>query len=190
MYRPHYAVMTLVLLISSACSSTAPLTPEPTQKLIVPTSTVTPIPVTPTITLTPLPRASDLSTATPAISDASATDSVDATPEDPVAAELVALAQRRVSDTTSLPIRRVEVVEVKAYKWTDISLGCPTPGESYAQQEVDGYRIVLNADDQQFIFHTDFDRVVACDAANEKLPNASSTSTNTPHIAHSSSKGL
>jgi hypothetical protein len=179
MFRPRYAVIVLLLFVSTACSSTPPLDVEPSQKLIVPTATNTVIPVTPTITLTPLPRASDLSTATPAISDAGATDSVDATPEDPVAAELVALAQRRVADTTSLPVRRVEIVEVKSYKWTDVSLGCPTPDESYGQQEVDGYRIVLKANDQQFIFHTDFDRVVACDPANEKLPTALLTETPT-----------
>jgi len=134
--------------------------------------TNTPIPQTPTLTLTPLPRASDLSTATPAIDEQPTTTSADATLDDPVAAELVGLAQRRVADTTNLPVRRIEVVEVKSYKRTDVSLGCPSPNETYAQQEVDGYRIVLSANDQQFIFHTDFDRVVACDPDNEKLPTS------------------
>ena len=174
MFRPHRAVTILLLFCSAACSSTAPLEVEPTQKLIVPTVTNTPIPVTPTITLTPLPRAGDLSTATPAVKDNLATSSAESTPEDPVAAELVGLAQRRVAETTNLPVRRIQVVEVKSYTWTDVSLGCPLPNETYAQQEVDGYRIVLSANDQQFIFHTDFDRVVACDAANEKLPASSS----------------
>jgi hypothetical protein len=169
MLRPCYGFIVLLLLFSTACSSAAPLVAEPTQKLVVPTMTDTPIPVTPTITLTPLPRASDLATPTPIIDEQPTSSSPDATLEDPVAAELVGLAQRRVADITGLPIRRVEIVEVKAYKWTDVSLGCPSSSESYAQQEVDGYRIVLSANDQQFIFHTDFDRVVACDPTNEKL---------------------
>ncbi len=172
MFRPRYGAIVIVLFLSTACSSTAPLVAEPTQKLIVPTVTNTPIPQTPTITLTPLPRASDLSTATPAVND-SATTSADQSLDDPVAAELVGLAQRRVAETTNLPVRRVEVVEVQSYQWTDVSLGCPGPDKSYAQQDVDGYRIVLRANDQEFIFHTDFDRVVACDAANEKLPTTS-----------------
>jgi len=172
MVRLRYGWVVLLLVFSTACSSTAPLVVEPTQKLIIPTVTGAPIPQTPTLTLTPLPRASDLSTATPAIDEQSTTTSADATLDDPVAAELVGLAQRRVADTTNLPIRRIEVVEVKSYKWTDVSLGCPSPNETYAQQEVDGYRIVLSANDQQFIFHTDFDRVVSCDPANEKLPTS------------------
>jgi hypothetical protein len=169
MFRFRYGVIVLVLIISAACSSTASLPVEPTQKLIVPTVTDTSIPQTPTLTLTPLPRASDLSTPTPIIDDQAATSANPAL-DDPVAAALVGLAQRRVADTTSLPVRRVQVIEVKSYKWADTSLGCPSPDQSYAQQEVDGYRIVLSANDQQFIFHTDFDRVVACDPANEKLP--------------------
>ena len=167
MFRPRNAIIVLLLVFLTACSSTAPLVAEPTQKLIVPTITVTPIPQTPTATLTPLPRASDLSTATPAIDEQSTTTSPESTLDDPVAAELVGLAQRRVAETTNLPVRRIEVVEVKSYKWTDTSLGCPSPNESYAQQEVDGYRIVLSSNDQQFIFHTDFDRVIACDPVNE-----------------------
>jgi hypothetical protein len=35
---------------------------------------------------------------------------------------------------------------------------------------VDGYRIALSAGDNEYIFHTDFDRALPCDAANEQLP--------------------
>ena len=174
MFRLRYGGIIFLLCVITACSSTAPLVVEPTQRLVVPTATDTPIPQTPTITFTPLPRAGDLATATPAASDASTPDSVVPLVDDPVAAELVGLAQRRVAQDLSLPVRRVELAEVKSYTWTDISLGCPKPNESYAKQNVDGYRIVLKANDQQFIFHTDFDRVVACDPANEKLPESSS----------------
>lgn len=174
MFRLRYGVIVLLLCISTACSSTAPLVVEPTQRLIVPTVTNTPIPQTPTLTLTPLPRAGDLSTVTPAVSDASVTDSVNQSLSDPVAAELVGLAQRRVAESLSLPVRRIELVEVKSYTWVDISLGCPKPDETYPKQEVDGYRIVLSANNQQFIFHTDFDRVVTCDPEREKLPDSPS----------------
>ena len=173
MCRLRYGVIILLVFISTACSSTAPLVAEPTQKLINPTQTNTPVPQTPTITLTPLPRANDLSTATPAVEDVSATTSPDQTIDDPVAAELVGLAQRRVAELTNMPVRRVQIVEVSSYKWMDISLGCPNPDLTYPKQEVDGYRIVLKVDSQQYIFHTDFDRVVACEAAKEKLPDVS-----------------
>ncbi|MBI1279339.1 MAG: hypothetical protein GC179_14520 [Anaerolineaceae bacterium] len=170
MFRLRYGVVIFFVCISTACSSTAPLVAEPTQTLVIPTITITPIPQTPTLTLTPLPRAGDLSTATPAVGETAATDEANQTIDDPVAAELVGLAQRRVAELTSMPVRRVQVVDVTAYKWTDISLGCPNPDTTYPTQEVDGYRIVLSVDSQEYIFHTDFDRIVACDAAKEKLP--------------------
>jgi hypothetical protein len=172
MFRPRYVVAVLLLCFLTACSSTAPLVLEPTQTLISPTITATSIPITPTITLTPLPRASDLSTPSPAIDDTSSSASAEATLDDPVAAELVGLAQRRVAEIANFPVRRVQVIEVKSYTWTDVSLGCPSPDETYTKQQVDGYRIVLSANDQQYIFHTDFDRVVACDTVNEKLPES------------------
>ncbi|MCA0452517.1 MAG: hypothetical protein LCI00_00905 [Chloroflexi bacterium] len=162
--------VTGLLCCAAACTPTAQQTVEPTQTLIVMTPTVTPIPITPTITLTPLPRAGDLPTPTPFTAGASD----DFSPEDDlVAAELVALAQRRVAETLNLPVRRVQVVEVKSYTWLETSLGCPTQDTTYPEQEVDGYRIVLSANDEQYIFHTDFDRVVACDPANEQLPPSS-----------------
>src|SRR5437868_11913267 len=102
MFRLQYRAIILLLFCSTACSSAAPLVVEPTQKLIVPTVTNTPIPQTPTLTLTPLPRASDLSSPTPII-DEQATTSANPALDDPVAAALVGLAQRRVADTTTLP---------------------------------------------------------------------------------------
>lgn len=174
MFRLGNAVFFILLFLSAACSSTVPLIAEPTQKLIVPTVTDTPIPQTPTLTFTPLPRANDLSTATPLLPEQATSTAAIPTLNDAVAGELVGLAQRRVAEVANLPVRRVQVVEVKSYKWTDTSLGCPSSNETYAQHEVDGYRIVLSANDQLFIFHTDFDRVVTCDPANEKLPTSPS----------------
>src|SRR6266496_4009845 len=98
MVRPHHVVIVLLIFFSAACSSTAPLVTEPTQKLIIPTVTDTLIPLTPTITSTPLPRASDLSTVTPEVDEQSTTTSAGPTLDDPVAAELVGLAQRRVAE--------------------------------------------------------------------------------------------
>lgn len=160
-------------MLACACSTNAESAVVSTQTLIVPTVTDTPLSVTATMTPTPLPRPEDLSAATP-----SAVASVDS-PEaqitttldsDPVAAELVALAQRRVAQELNLPTRRVRVIEVKPFVWPDISLGCPEPGETYLAGDIDGYRLVLEVGDVQYIFHTDFDRVVPCDLTNEKLP--------------------
>jgi hypothetical protein len=89
---------------------------------------------------------------------------------DPVAAELAALAERRLADELDLTTRRISVVEVTRIIWTDSSLGCPLPGEDYTPIRIDGYRIVLSVDDDQYIFHADFDRLVPCDEQDEVLP--------------------
>jgi hypothetical protein len=163
----------ILALLASACASSTPSTAEPTQALIPATETPIPSPVPPTSTSQALSRPADLTSATASgNADLLPTDTPGASPtlDDPVANDLVALAQRRVAQELNLPVRRIRLVEVKFYTWADTSLGCPQPNESYAQVTVDGYRIVLEAGDKQYIFHTDFDRVLPCDAAREQLP--------------------
>ncbi|MFN8376509.1 MAG: hypothetical protein U0694_27020 [Anaerolineae bacterium] len=89
---------------------------------------------------------------------------------DPVAAELVLLAQQRVAAELDLPLRRIRAVDVRQIRWTDSSLGCPQPDQSYTQVITEGYRIVVSAGDQEYIFHSDFDRLLLCDPEREQLP--------------------
>jgi hypothetical protein len=91
---------------------------------------------------------------------------------DPVAVGLVSLAQRRLSAELDLPTRRIQVVDIRAYEWTDSSLGCPLPGQTYTPVLIEGYRIVMSAGDVEYIFHSDSDQLIACDAENERLPEA------------------
>jgi hypothetical protein len=91
---------------------------------------------------------------------------------DPVAAGTVALAQRRLADQLDLPQSRIRVVDVMPVKWTDSSLGCPQPGQDYTPIAIDGYRILLAAGEEEYIFHSDSTQVLACDVANERLPVA------------------
>lgn len=170
--RQSFVLLVAVAVILCACSTTESPTAEPTQTLIPPTETPIPSPTRlPSETPVELPRPGDLITPT-AESSTNSNNSQSSDVIDPVAADLVGLAQRRLAQDLNLPTRRIQVVEVTSHIWTDTSLGCPLPGENYAQVIVDGYRIVLSAGDQEYLFHTDFDRVVACDAKNEQLPEA------------------
>ena len=90
---------------------------------------------------------------------------------DPVAAEFVALARRRVQTAVEVDSDEISLVSVRAYRWTDTSLGCPLAGNTYESAEVDGYRIVLETSDETFIFHTSFEQLVSCDASREVLPD-------------------
>ena len=89
---------------------------------------------------------------------------------DPVAAELVLLAQRRLADELDLPVRRITLLDVVPVTWLDSSLGCPQPDQTYVAVEVEGYRIVLGVGSSFYIFHTDPERLIACDADREQMP--------------------
>src|SRR5688572_30705454 len=124
------------LLLIAACAPVVMPTPAPTLPLIPPTITVTPLPQTPTATATDLPAPEDLLTPT-ALERLS-----DAPDEDPIAAEMIALAQRRLSQDLDLPSRRIRLIEIAAVTWPDTSLGCPQPDIEYTPGTVDGYRLV------------------------------------------------
>jgi hypothetical protein len=45
------------------------------------------------------------------------------------------------------------VVSAAAVTWSDGSIGCPAPGMSYTQALVPGYRVLLEANGQQYDYH-------------------------------------
>jgi hypothetical protein len=89
---------------------------------------------------------------------------------DPLAVELVGLAQARLARELDLSTRRIRVVAVTAYTWTDSSLGCPQPGRAYVPVTVPGYRIVLMAGDREYAFHSDSTQLMPCASGSEVLP--------------------
>jgi hypothetical protein len=156
-------------MAAAACSSGEAASPAPTLTLFPATLTVTPSPVMPSATRAALPGPDDIASATP-----EGAFTAEETPQlDPVAAELVRLAQRRLGEELDLPTRRLRVIEVRPLQWPDSSLGCPLPGQTYTPILIDGYRIVLGAGDNEYIFHSDFDRVIPCDSDKEQLPENS-----------------
>jgi hypothetical protein len=163
----------LLLLLLTACAPGA-ATAVPTLTLIPATNTPTLTPEPPTATPANLPGPEDVLgptptyTITPPPSGGLAGDALMA--QDPVAAELVGIAQRLVAADRDLPSNRIFLVDVRPVVWTDSALNCGAPRSEIVEQETDGYRIVLQAGDQEYLFHTDVDRVVPCEPANEKLP--------------------
>ena len=63
------------------------------------------------------------------------------------------LAVADLADRTGITADDITVVSAESVVWNDGSLGCPQPGESYTQALVPGYRIVLEADDTNFVYH-------------------------------------
>ena len=81
---------------------------------------------------------------------------------DPIASELLTLAQRRVADTLNISIRRIEIITLETAQWEDTSLGCPVGGQTYTPVTANGYRIVLLAGGDLYTFHTSFSHIVLC----------------------------
>jgi hypothetical protein len=98
----------------------------------------------------------------------------------PVVAELVQIARRRLVQQLGIPTQRVRLVSIEPYRWTDSSLGCPLPGQTYYPVISDGYRILLTAGDRAYYFHTDFDRVIQCEAGYERLPQGTTEPSPSP----------
>lgn len=163
----------LVLLLA-ACAPGAADAPVPTLTLIPATATAIPSPVPPTLTpAANLVAPDQVSQITPSAPTAEATlvlHGEELVEQDPAAAEMVTIARRLVQQESDLPSTRIRLVDIYAVVWTDSSLNCPLPDSEVVEQEIDGYRIVLGAGEQEYIFHTDVDRIVPCDADNEQLP--------------------
>ena len=49
----------------------------------------------------------------------------------------------------------VTLISMESMDWSDASLGCPEEGMMYAQVITPGYLMVLEADGQQYTYHTD-----------------------------------
>lgn len=174
----------LLVLVAAACAPAGGGdSAVPTLTLIPATATLTPTLAPPTSTPANLPAPQDIVQPTAAVPTPSTVDELIGEAliaEDPVAAELVGIAQRMVAADLDLPIRRVFLNDVRPVVWTDSTLNCPQENSEIVAVTSDGYRIVLEVGDQEFLFHTDFDRVIPCDPDNEQLPEGFMLATEEP----------
>ena len=82
----------------------------------------------------------------------------------PKAQTAVEAARAFLARYLNVPMEEIEVVYVERVEWPDTALGCPKPGEVYAQVITPGYRVVLRVRHRQYELHTDESgkRVVLC----------------------------
>ena len=67
----------------------------------------------------------------------------------------LAAAIADLSKQSSVPPDEITLVSMEAVEWSDSSLGCPQEGFMYAQVITPGYLIMLEANGEQFAYHTD-----------------------------------
>ena len=73
---------------------------------------------------------------------------------------IVSLVVDDLSSRLLLDPKQVRVLSIESTLWSDTALGCPRPGEVYAQQTVPGYRLRLEAAGTEYVYHTDMDTTI------------------------------
>jgi len=71
--------------------------------------------------------------------------------------EVMDLSRAYLAESLNIPLERVDRVSIQRVEWPDASLGCPSPGESYAQVVTPGYRIMLEVEGEAYELHTDLE---------------------------------
>lgn len=140
------ALVLLSMALAGACAP-APQAPSPS-----PTAGATNTPAaaaSPTVAATetsPAPTVSPLATYGPA-------------------APAVEAAMQQASQATGASPESILVSQVQPMDWPDTSLGCPQPGNVYAQVITPGWLIVIDAGGQTLEFHADQngETVVLCE---------------------------
>ena len=78
---------------------------------------------------------------------------------------VIDVAKADAAARTGAPLDQVSVVSVEAAEWSDARLGCasPSPGLRFAQVEIPGFVVVLDAAGTRLTYHTDFGlRAIMC----------------------------
>ena len=117
----------------------------------------------------PSPDAEDL----PPVSEGSAGGAPLPTPEAGVVESHAVADELRIQVAAKLdvPLESLDVVSVEAMTWSDASLGCPKPGEMYAQVVIEGWRAVYrDADGNRIDVHAaqDLKQFVICEDGGEE----------------------
>ncbi len=131
---------------------------------------------TPQLTATVAKPATTQLTVTPLLATQQATPETARQEENPIA---IPAAMQTFIDTLmddlvekkGVSRSAITVISTAEVVWSDGSLGCPQPGMAYTQALVDGYYIVLQADDTQYPYHTaGVHRFVLCENPKGKPP--------------------
>ena len=127
----------LSLLVLTACLLGSGCQPAPAATSIA-------FEVTPSLTPEPLVPTQGVEQMTPSLS----------TPADQEVQNLIELTTQDLATRLDVPSAEISLVEATAVEWSDSSLDCPQEGMSYLQVITPGYRIVLQANNQPYEYHT------------------------------------
>lgn len=72
---------------------------------------------------------------------------------------VVDLAKKDLSERLKIPADDIKLAKEEAIDWPDASIGFPEKGMMYAQVITPGFRIILNAQDKLYEYHSDYKRI-------------------------------
>lgn len=82
--------------------------------------------------------------------------------------KFVALTKKDLANQLNINIEAISLTDSVQITWPNSALGCPRPGEVYAQGLVPGYRIRLKANQIEYIYHTDLNgSFILCPSVSE-----------------------
>jgi len=86
-------------------------------------------------------------------------------------AKLLHLTSLDLSKRLGIDISAVFLIKSTSITWNDGSLGCPAEGKDYTQAQVNGYKIILEAQGGEYIYHSKgLNDFIWCDGGNPMPP--------------------
>jgi hypothetical protein len=77
--------------------------------------------------------------------------------------KLAEAARKDLAQRLGVDAGAIHVASIEAKRWGDASLGCPEPGKVYAQNVVDGFRLILETGGKRYDYRSDGRRVRLCE---------------------------
>jgi hypothetical protein len=134
-----------------------------------------PVPL-PESTPTILPKSSQAQPSNPLLTP----EDTDMPPIPPPVEKFVSLAKQDLANRLQIDARTISLVKAENINWLNAALGCPRPGKVYPKGRVPGYRIWLNTEGKEYLYHTDYHgQVILCPELNPDVPGPA---TPTPKI--------
>ena len=130
--RTASILFTLLTYLLTGCQASPALTDAPPDSISSPLPT---LPATGDVEMTPSMRS----------------------PEEPGLQDLITNVKADLAGRLSVPVEEITLIEFSEVEWSDSSMDCPEPGMSYLQVITPGYRIILQANDNSYEYHSNRD---------------------------------
>lgn len=92
-------------------------------------------------------------------------------PEGGLQKKFTAIVSQDLATRLSVDVEAISVISIEPIEWPNAALGCPAPGKVYTQGTVPGFRIRLEAENNEYSYHLDrTGQFLLCPENNVDLP--------------------